>query len=52
MVVARVASSSITNESTLIDIEFVDVVLKGGTLAGKIVNYSHIPPLLYQKSEG
>jgi hypothetical protein len=38
MVVASVASYSITNEGTLIDIEFVGAFLKGGTLIGKIVN--------------
>jgi hypothetical protein len=42
MVVALVASHSITNEGTLIDIEFVGALLTGGTLAGKIVNNSRV----------
>jgi hypothetical protein len=33
-----VLTGYITNEGTLIDIEFVGTLLKGGTLAGKIVN--------------
>ncbi len=37
-----VLTGYITNEGTLIDIEFVGAVLKGGTLAGKIVNNSRV----------